>query len=153
TGFTMGTLHYMAPERERGQGDHRSDIFSVGAVLYELLTYRPPFAGNDPLEILEQLRSQDPPSVTETDPTLPIELAAIVERALRKDPTQRFATLAEMRTKLLLMRRRLTENTERIREEVQTGLRQLQEVREALATRVGIGGPAADESDQAVLVV
>src|SRR6185295_11088788 len=53
TGMIMGTLRYMAPEQVRGRADHRSDIFSVAAVAYELLGGRPPFTGQDPLQILE----------------------------------------------------------------------------------------------------
>ena len=147
-GLIIGTLQYMAPERVRGHGDHRSDIFSVGAVFYELLTYRSPFAGDNAIEILENLRTQDPPRLAEVDPTLPPELDAIVERALQKDPARRFATLGEMRAELLLVRRRLAEDANQLRRRVQARLRQLRELREALATRVG--GPWADET---VLVI
>ena len=77
TGAFMGTLRYMAPEQVRGQADRRSDIFSVAAVSYELLSGRPPFAGADPLQILEQLRTATPPRLTELDPSLPPALAAM----------------------------------------------------------------------------
>src|SRR5262245_14729436 len=59
TGLIMGTLRYIAPEQVRGRADHRSDIFSVGAVFYELLSFRPPFTGEDPMRLLEQLRAED----------------------------------------------------------------------------------------------
>src|SRR5262245_60859415 len=144
-GLIVGTLQYMAPERARGQGSHHSDIFSVGAVFYELLTNQAPFTGNDPIEILENLRSQDPPPLAEVDPTLPTELGAILERALQKDPTRRLATLGQMRTQLLQVRRKLSEDAERVRRDVQSRLRQLHELREALTAR--LGGPwAADET-------
>jgi hypothetical protein len=144
-GLIVGTLQYMAPERARGQGSHHSDIFSVGAVFYELLTNQAPFTGSDPIEILENLRSQNPPPLAEVDPTLPTELGAILERALQKDPTQRFATLGQMRTQLLQVRRKLSEEAERVRRDVQSRLRQLHELREALTAR--LGGPwAADET-------
>ena len=93
TGMIMGTLRYMAPEQVRGQADHRSDIFSVGAVSYELFGGRPPFTGEDPLQILEQLRTATPPRLSELDPGLPPELSAIVERAIQKEPEDRFADL------------------------------------------------------------
>jgi hypothetical protein len=143
-GLIVGTLQYMAPERARGQGSHHSDIFSVGAVFYELLTNQAPFTGNDPIEILENLRSQNPPPLAEVDPTLPTELGAILERALQKDPTRRFATLGQMRTQLLQVRRKLSEDAERVRRDVQSRLRQLHELREALTAR--LGGPWADET-------
>jgi hypothetical protein len=143
-GLIVGTLQYMAPERARGQGSHHSDIFSVGAVFYELLTNRAPFTGNDPIEILENLRSQDPPPLAEVDPTMPTELGAILERALQKDPTRRFATLGQMRTQLLQVRRKLGEDAERVRRDVQSRMRRLHELREALNAR--LGGPWADET-------
>ena len=143
-GLIVGTLQYMAPERARGQGSHHSDIFSVGAVFYELLTNKAPFTGNDPIEILENLRSQDPPPLAEVDPTLPTELGAILERALQKDPTRRFASLGQMRTQLLQVRRKLSEDAERVRRDVQSRLRRLHELREALTAR--LGGPWADET-------
>src|SRR5262245_19171153 len=143
-GLIVGTLQYMAPERARGQGSHHSDIFSVGAVFYELLTNKAPFTGNDPIEILDNLRSQDPPPLAEVDPTLPSELGAILERALQKDPTRRFATLGQMRMQLLQVRRKLNEEAERVRRDVQSRLRQLHELRDALTAR--LGGPWADET-------
>ena len=57
----MGTLRYISPEQVRGRVDHRSDIFSVGAVFYEFLSLRPPFTGEDPMQLLEQLRTEEPP--------------------------------------------------------------------------------------------
>ena len=60
TGLIMGTLRYISPEQVRGRADHRSDIFSVGAVFYEFLSLRPPFTGEDPMQLLEQLRTEDP---------------------------------------------------------------------------------------------
>jgi predicted Ser/Thr protein kinase len=96
TGLIMGTLRYISPEQVRGRVDHRSDMFSLGSVLYELLTSRPPFLGDDPLQILEQLRSDDPPAPTQIDPTIPPELEAVVRRAMRKDPAERYRDLDEM---------------------------------------------------------
>jgi serine/threonine-protein kinase len=100
----MGTLRYMAPEQVRGRTDRRSDIFSVAAVSYELLTGRPPFSGSDPLQVLEQLRTATPPRLTELDPSLPSLLADVIERALQKDPADRFADLGEMSGQLELLR-------------------------------------------------
>jgi hypothetical protein len=109
TGMFMGTLRYMAPEQVRGQADRRSDIFSVAAVSYELLSGRPPFPGDDPLQILEQLRTATPPRLTELDPSLPSALADVIERALQKEPGDRFADLEQMGRRLELVQRELAE--------------------------------------------
>ena len=143
-GLIVGTLQYMAPERARGQGGHLSDIFSVGAVFYEFLTNRAPFSGDDPIEILEKLRTENPPRLAEVEPSLPAELGIIVERALAKDPTQRFANLGQMRAELMTLRRKRSEDTERLRQNVQGRLRQLHELKATLETR--LGGPWADET-------
>jgi Protein kinase domain len=143
-GLIVGTLQYMAPERARGQGGHASDIFSVGAVFYELLTNRAPFSGDDPIEILEKLRTDNPPRLSEVEPSLPPELEAIIERALQKDPARRFASLGQMRAELQALRRKRAEGTERVRLNVQGRLRQLHELKTALEAR--LGGPWADET-------
>src|SRR5499433_896171 len=109
TGMFLGTLRYMAPEQVRGQADRRSDIFSVAAVSYELLSGRPPFAGDDPLQILEQLRTTTPPRLTELEPSLPSALADIIARALEKAPGDRFADLEQMGRRIELVQRELTE--------------------------------------------
>jgi serine/threonine-protein kinase len=138
TGLLVGTLQYMAPERVRGHGDLRSDIFSVGAVLYELLTYRAAFGGADPMQILEQLRAADPIAPSQFDPLVPPELDAVVRKALDKDPARRFENLGEMHAELRAIQRQLaavpdaplpdaaTEASERVR-----GLR------DALLARIG----------------
>jgi eukaryotic-like serine/threonine-protein kinase len=115
TGMFLGTLRYMAPEQVRGQADRRSDIFSVAAVSFELLSGRPPFAGDDPLQILEQLRTVTPPRLTEIDPSLPSGLADVIERALQKDPGERFADLAQMGRQLDLLQRELAEGAAGVR--------------------------------------
>jgi len=143
-GLIVGTLQYMAPERARGQGGRASDIFSVGAVFYEFLTNRAPFSGDDPIEILEKLRTENPPRITEVEPSLPAELGVIVERALAKEPTQRYANLGQIRAELVTLRRKRSEDTERLRQDVQGRLRQLHELKAALETR--LGGPWADET-------
>jgi serine/threonine protein kinase len=109
TGSLMMAPRYMAPEQARGHVDPRADIFSVGAVFYELLTFRPAFSSDDPMEILDQLRWDDPPPLPEIDPTLPPGLIATIERALRKNPHRRFPNLAEMRSALEFIRRRLAD--------------------------------------------
>jgi serine/threonine-protein kinase len=109
TGVFMGTLRYMAPEQVRGQADRRSDVFSVAAVSYELFSGRPPFVGDDPLQILEALRTTTPPRLTELDPRLPAELADVLERALQKEPADRLADLGQMARQLERLQRELAE--------------------------------------------
>src|SRR5262249_14513688 len=113
-GMMMGTPRYIAPEQVRGRADHRSDIFSVGAVAYELFSGHPPFTGEHPMQILEQLRTSTPARLSELDPRLPPELSDIVERAIQKEPEARFADLGEMGRELETVRRGLGEQTKRI---------------------------------------
>ncbi len=137
TGLIMGTLRYISPEQVRGRADYRSDIFSVGAVFYEFLSLRPPFTGDDPMQLLEQLRTEDPPLLSELDPTIPAELAAIVERALRKDPAARFTDLAHMRTELEQVQVGLVEEAHRVRARVIAQRDRLRQLQAALAERTG----------------
>src|SRR5215813_2434094 len=150
TGLIMGTLRYLSPEQVRGRADHRSDIFSVGAVFYELLSLRPPFDGADPIQILDQLRSEDPPSMKELDPGLPSELVAIVERAMRKDPGERFPDLEQMRFQLEQVQRGLMEEAQRVRGRLLGHLEQVWELEAALAEEVG---SARDDGTEQLLDV
>ena len=148
TGLIMGTLRYIAPEQVRGRADHRADIFSVGAVTYELLGLRPPFTGDDPMQLLEQLRTEDPPSLTEVDPTIPGELAAIVQRAMRKQPEQRFQDLEQMRAELEHVQRGLVDETQQVRARLRRQRDRLLQLQAVLAERTG--SPVDDETIVAI---
>jgi predicted Ser/Thr protein kinase len=113
-GMIMGTIRYMAPEQVRGHADRRSDIFSVAAVSYELFSGRPPFSGNDPLQILEQLRTSTPPRLTEIDPSLPSDLADVIARGIQKEPEARFPDLGQMGRELARIQRELAGEGERV---------------------------------------
>jgi serine/threonine-protein kinase len=92
-GAVVGTVAYMSPEQAQGQPvDARSDIFSFGLVLYELLSGRQAFAGRSAVETLAAIMRDEPPPVV-----APPALAAIVSRCLRKDPKERFQTMTEVR--------------------------------------------------------
>jgi serine/threonine-protein kinase len=101
-GTMMGSLNYMSPEQMLGRPvDLRSDIFSVGSVAYELLSYQQAFKGNMNDGLLHRLPHEDPPSLLALYPGLPPAVARVVMRALEKAPENRFQTLAEMRTALI----------------------------------------------------
>ena len=143
TGLIMGTLRYISPEQVRGRADSRSDMFSIGSVFYELLTSRPPFLGDDPMQLLEQLRTEEPPSPSEIDSAVPAELSAIVQRAMRKNPADRFHDLDEMRSEIELIHGGLVEERQRILARTRRQRERIVQLRAALAERVG--APAEEE--------
>src|SRR5829696_7500082 len=96
TGVIMGTTAYMSPEQARGkETDARTDIFSFGIVLYEMLTGRPPFAGETTSDIIAAILKSDPPRVGDLDPNIPVELESIVEKTLRKDRDERYQSIGD----------------------------------------------------------
>jgi beta-lactam-binding protein with PASTA domain/predicted Ser/Thr protein kinase len=100
-GSIVGTAQYLSPEQARGAPvDQRSDIYSVGIVLYELLTGQLPFTGETPLEIAMKHLSEIPRAPSELRPELPTDLDMIVLRALAKDPADRFESAEEMEREL-----------------------------------------------------
>ena len=93
----VGTPDYMAPEQVRGErGDQRTDVYALGVVLYELLTGRVPYPADDVLEAMTRKVQTEPPLVRRTRPDVPPQLEAVVYRALRRRPGQRYATMAEL---------------------------------------------------------
>jgi Tol biopolymer transport system component len=90
-GVVMGTLGYMSPEQVRGQpADHRSDIFSFGAVLYEMLSGKRAFAGGSAADTMSAILREDPPELRTAEPSLSPALDRIVRRCLEKEPQHRF---------------------------------------------------------------
>jgi serine/threonine protein kinase len=99
TGELLGTLRYMSPEQawaRRGEVDHRTDIYSLGVTLYELLTLQPVFGGQDRHELLYQIAHEEPREPRRVDRTIPVELETIVLKAIAKRPAERYATAQEM---------------------------------------------------------
>lgn len=97
TGSVMGTASYLSPEQARGgEVDERSDVYSLGCVLYEMLTGAPPFDGETPLAIAYKHVEEDPVPPSSVNPGVPSELEAVVRKAMSKDPADRFASAAEM---------------------------------------------------------
>ncbi len=100
-GTVLGTVAYMSPEQaEGGKLDVRSDIFSLGAVLYEMLTRKRPFRGETRVSTMAAILRDEPQLVTDSDGAIPRELERIVMRCLRKDPARRFQTMADLKVAL-----------------------------------------------------
>ena len=100
-GMVFGTVNYMSPEQARGfETDARSDIFSLGIVLYEMITSRRPFEGETPNDVIAALLAQEPPPLAEHAPGLPAELQSLVDRMLAKDCAGRYQTAEELRRAL-----------------------------------------------------
>jgi serine/threonine-protein kinase len=97
TGMVMGTPDYMAPEQARGDRvDARADVYAVGAILYRALTGRKPFEGLDPMATLTAVLVQEPGRPTTLNPTVPLALELVVQRAMAKNPSDRYQTMAEL---------------------------------------------------------
>jgi eukaryotic-like serine/threonine-protein kinase len=97
TGFVMGTAAYLSPEQAEGKPvDARSDIYSLGCVLYEMLTAKPPFDGDSPVAVAGKHLAEEPEPITRVNPGVPGELEAVVARAMRKDPEDRYQNAREM---------------------------------------------------------
>jgi serine/threonine protein kinase len=105
-GVTMGTAAYMSPEQARGEVlDVRTDLFSLGAVLYEMATGRQAFSGLTTAVIHEAILNRTPPSITSMDPKLPAELDRIIHKALEKDGDLRYQHASEIRSDLKRLKR------------------------------------------------
>jgi tetratricopeptide (TPR) repeat protein len=99
TGDLLGTLRYMSPEQalaRHGLVDHRTDVYSLGATLYELLTLEPAFPGHDRAELLRQIAFEDPRPPRRLNRAVPAELETVVLKAMEKDPNARYATAKEL---------------------------------------------------------
>jgi eukaryotic-like serine/threonine-protein kinase len=100
-GKILGTVAYMSPEQAQGKPvDQRSDIFSLGIVLFEMATGRRPFTGDSNVSVLSSVLKDTPPSVTALRPELPRELARIVKHCLAKDPEDRYQNAKDLRNDL-----------------------------------------------------
>ncbi len=96
TGDVVGTLRYMAPERFNGRGDLRSDVYSLGLTLYELLTLRPAFDETDRNKLVKRVMHGEPVRPRKVDRAVPRDLETVVLKAIAHDPAHRYQTPAEM---------------------------------------------------------
>jgi non-specific serine/threonine protein kinase len=107
-GTTLGTVAYMSPEQARAQlTDLRTDIFSLGAVLYQMATGVQPFQGESSAVVFDAILNRDPVSVNQVNPSLPAELGRILAKALEKERNLRYQTATDLKTDLLRLRRDL----------------------------------------------
>jgi len=109
-GMVVGTLNYMPPEQLRGgHVDHRADLFSLGVVLYEMLTGRLPFAGESMADVADRILNREPEAIGRYSYSVPAEAESIVRKALEKDPAFRYQSAREFYVDLANARRRLRE--------------------------------------------
>jgi serine/threonine-protein kinase len=111
-GLILGTLGYMSPEQAQGKTkeiDHRSDIFSFGCILFEAITRRKAFSGQDQIDVLNKIIREPVASLSTHNPSAPADLQRIVRRCLAKDPEQRYQNIKDVAIELKEVRRELQE--------------------------------------------
>ena len=116
-GTVMGTVHYMSPEQARGQlTDARTDIFSLGTVLYQMATGEMPFQGDTDAMVFDAILNRDPKPLEQVNAAMPAELGRIVEKAIEKDRQLRCQTATELKTDLLRLKHKLDSGQQRAAE-------------------------------------
>src|SRR5579863_6277704 len=105
TGAVMGTATYFSPEQAEGMGvDSRSDIYSLGVVIFEMVTGRPPFLGDTPVAVASKHVREYPPAPRDINPAVPANLEAVIMKCMAKSPDHRYATGDDLRIDLLRFR-------------------------------------------------
>src|SRR5882672_11614984 len=112
-GIVLGTSQYMSPEQARGKPiDERTDIWSLGVVLYEMATGRAPFSGETKTDVIVAIARSEPPALARFAPNAPAEFEWIVLKALRKDIDERYQTIKELESDLKKLKQRIEFQTE-----------------------------------------
>ena len=145
-GSIVGTAQYLSPEQARGAPvDPRSDLYSLGIVLYEMLTGQVPFTGDAPVEIAMKHLSAIPEPPSKLSPEVPHDLDAIVMRALAKDPDQRYESAEEMDADLARVARgaAVSHRTEDAMTQVLAGRRACRRADDDQPAALGLGAGAA----------
>ncbi|MGC8463276.1 MAG: Stk1 family PASTA domain-containing Ser/Thr kinase [Acidimicrobiales bacterium] len=146
TGAVMGTATYFSPEQAEGIGvDARSDIYSLGVVLYEMVTGRPPFLGDTPVAVASKHVREHPPAPRELNPSVPPTFEAVIMKAMAKDPAYRYQTAEDLRADLL----RFTEGRSVLAADDPTVLQHAMAATQAVGA-VGTLGAVAADATQAI---
>jgi serine/threonine protein kinase/tetratricopeptide (TPR) repeat protein len=144
-GMVLGTIAYMAPEQLMGDAvDHRVDLWSLGVVLYEMLTATLPFRGGTLAAVFDQILRQNPPPPSQVNPAIPLDVEHILRRALQKAPVSRYNAARDMYDELRHTARRIetgaSTTSVRPAAHVETGERTI-----AVLTFTNVTGDAADD--------
>jgi eukaryotic-like serine/threonine-protein kinase len=111
-GVPYGTMGYGSPEQAAGERvDHRTDIFSLGVLLYEMVTGQQPFKGRNRIEVLHAVTEHEPDPISDLNPLVPPQLEAVIERSLAKRPRDRYQSMAQMGEELKSLLRELSHDT------------------------------------------
>ncbi|MFC1502299.1 protein kinase [bacterium] len=123
-GSTLGTVGYMSPEQTQGKKvDHRSDIWSMGVVLYEMITGRHPFQGDYDQAVMYSILNDDPEPVTALRTGVPIEFESVINKCLDKNPANRYQHVSELRVDLKRLQKRMKTNGSHVKPSPISGLK------------------------------